>query len=191
MTQPLSQGQENTSVTEISQTQPLENPESQESSQPIVVNVGNEESARDQILAFDILNTMVAQADMRNAARPRRGPPTPEHVLICADPYKGSISHILYFEEPHHPGDIVEAFENNTLNFSDPDEGFDASNTDDPPPPPPPTPASSTEAVHGSSTESDPSLGLHPPNNEDEVHLEEDPQEGEEEGRREERDHAR
>ena len=189
MTQPYLPQEEPTQRADEEPTQGLPEPTPSTSTatqEPIVIQVGNEQSSDGQVLAFNILNTMVGTADLRNAARPRRGPPTPEHVLICADPANNTISHILYFDQPHHPGDIVESFLNNTLNFSDPDEGFDVSQ-DAFPPPPPPTPSSSTEAVHGSSTETEVSFETQA--NEEE----EDAQqaEGEEDGEEGREDHAR
>ena len=103
----------------------------------------------DDIIAFNITNTVVAQANLDNAARPRRGPETPEHTLIVIEDFD-TITHVLNFQERHNPMDVVEAFFNRSLNTT-PDEGIDASSILTPSGPPP-TPSSSTEAVAGSST---------------------------------------
>ena len=115
--------------------------------QPIVINVGTSESFRDQIMAFNLINANIANANLDNAARPRRGPPTPEHVLISTD-MAGNIDTLFHFHEPHEPLDILEAFLNNTINSSAPDEGFDSTLNMTPSAPPP----SSNEATFGSSS---------------------------------------
>ena len=116
-------------------------------SPPIVINVGNSSSADDQIMAFNIIGAQIANANLDNAARPRRGPPTPEHVLISIN-MAGDISTLLHFHQPHDPEDILEAYWNNTLNSEAPDEGFDSTADVTPSAPPP----SSNEATFGSST---------------------------------------
>ena len=119
---------------------------SQSPSPPIVVQVGNEQSSNEQVLAFNLLNAEVANANLDGAARPRRGPPTPEHVLVSID-MDGNISRILHFHEQHDPEDILEAYWNNTINSAAPDEGFDSTADVTPAAPPP----SSNEASFGSS----------------------------------------
>ena len=114
---------------------------------PIVINVGNAESSRDQMMAFNLINANIANANLDGAARPRRGPPTPEHVLISVN-MDGDIDTLLHFHERHDPLDILEAFLNNTLNSSAPDEGFDSTLSVTPSAPPP----SSNEATFGSSS---------------------------------------
>ena len=118
-------------------------------SQPIIINVGNAESSQDQVMAFNIINAQIANANLDGAARPRRGPPTPEHVLIEVD-RDGNISHLLHFHQPHDPLDIIEAFLNNTLNSSAPDEGFDSTVNTTPAAPP----NTSNEATFNDSTPS-------------------------------------
>ena len=123
-----------------------QDPPSQSQSPPIVIEVGNGASLANQLIAFNIMNARIANANLDNAARPRRGPPTPEHVLIEIN-LDGEISNLLHFNAPHDPEDILEAFWNNTINSEAPDEGFD-STTDTTPSAPPP---SSNEATLGSS----------------------------------------
>ena len=102
-------------------------------------------------IVFDIRNTIVGEANLDNAPRPRRMNETPEHVLLVLED-DNVITHILNFRDSHNPEDILEAFWNRSLNMMTPDEGFEASSSSSPPPPPP-TPSSSTEAQKGSSNE--------------------------------------
>ena len=102
----------------------------------------------DDHMVFNVANALVAEANLDHAARPRRGPPTPEHVLLVIEDVD-TITHVLNFYQPHDPMDIIEAFYNHSLNTSV-DEGFDTTATTGPQPPPPLTPSSSTEAVAGS-----------------------------------------
>ena len=121
----------------------LPNPPVQPSNNPL-----NQE---DEIVAFNITHTIVAEANLDHAARPRRGPRTPEHNLIVIED-SNTITHILNFFQPCDPMDIIEAWFNHSLNISH-DEGIDAS-SNFMPSNPPPTPSSSTEAEAGS-TEKD------------------------------------
>ena len=104
---------------------------------------------------FNIENAHVARAEMHRAPRPRRGPPTPEHVLLVVED-DDVISQILYFSQSHDPLDILEAYWNQSLDYVVPDEGIETT-AEVTPPAPPPTPTSSTEAVHGS-TETKPDI---------------------------------
>ena len=108
---------------------------------------------------FNIENALVARAEMHRAPRPRRGPPTPEHVLLVVED-DDVISQILYFSQSHDPLDILEAYWNQSLDYVVPDEGIETT-AEVTPPAPPPTPTSSTEAVHGS-TETKPDIETAP-----------------------------
>ena len=94
-------------------------------------------------IAFNIQN-----AEMHRAPRPRRGPPTPEHVLLVVED-DDVISKVLYFFQSHDPLDILEAYWNQSLDYVVPDEGIETT-AEITPPAPLPTPTSSTEAVNGS-----------------------------------------
>ena len=103
---------------------------------------------QEEHITFDITGAVVARAEMHRAARPRRGPPTPEHVLLVVEEDE-VISELLFFYESHDPLDILEAYWNGSLDHVGTDEGIETS-AELTPTAPPPTPTSSTEALQGS-----------------------------------------
>ena len=106
-------------------------------------------TSKEDPIFFNAQNALVARAEMWRAPRPRRQPPSPDHILIVVEEDE-TISELLYFYSSYDPLDILEAYWNQSIDYVVPDEGIETT-AESTPPAPPPTPSSSTEAQQGSS----------------------------------------